>query len=318
MAADSDPQVELECKIVSSSPGLPYRPWVIELRRPNGDPVFQALKGSGDSVRVKDLKPGIYQLCITGTNGERCESVDLSLPPNKRFFRFKNRLKTPDATVGGGASHGVSVADLSIPKEARAEMARSEMAELSGDSDSALRHLERALALHPNYPDALNNLGVHYYRARNYGKSIEYLRKATELSPNSYVAWANLASSVLASGNFKEALSINKRALDLRPADARANMQLGLNFYYIHEYPQAKTYFEKAIKLDPMSASAPQIFLAEIAILENDSTGAERYIRDFLKLHPNSLVAPKLREVLTEVRENHFVSLPSLDLNSGP
>ncbi len=313
-----DLRVELDCKIVSAVARFGYRPWVVEVRKPNGDPLFQALKGTGDTVRVRDLKPGIYQLCIAGVNGERCESVDLNLPADKKFFRFKRRLATPDTTTDNLAARGVTVAELSIPKEARAEMAQSEEAELSGNKEDAFHHLERVLALDPDYPDALNNMGVHYYRLRDYDKSIEYLRKATQINPSSFVAWANLGSSVLASGNFKEALKVNRRALDLKPTDARANMQLGLNFYYVRDYSDAKEYLKKAIKLDPASASSPQLFLAEIAILEQNRGEATLYLRDFLKLHPNSTVAAKLRDVLAEVEADHFVSVPSIDLNLGP
>ncbi len=317
-APPTELRVELECKLTSPTAGLKYRRWIVLLRKANGDPLLQAMKGTGDTFRVKDLKPGIYQLCIQGVAKEHCESVDLHPPANKTFFRFRTKLITPESNAGIPTVDPVSVAELSIPREARMEMSKSEEAELLGNSENALHHLERALAIDPDYPDALNNMGVHYYRTRDYAKSVEFLRKATDLDPHSYTAWANLGSSILASGQFQEALKVNRMALDMRPGDARANMQLGLNYYYVRDYSESKRYLEKALSLDPKSASSPQLFLAEIAILEKKHSDAERYIRDFLSLHPNSPDASRLKEVLADVEANHFVSVPSVDLNAGP
>ncbi len=313
--------MELECKIVSHGAGFEDRQWVVEIRKPDGAPVFQALKASGDTLHVKDLDPGVYQLCISGVTGQRCESVDLTPRTGRSFlgrskvFRFRRLLETPDTSAGSLGTRGVSVAELSVPKAALLELSRSEQAELSGKEDDSLRHLKRALALDSDYPEALNNMGVHYYRSREFGKSIECLRKATQLSPTFYAAWANLGASVLASGKFRDALDINRHALDMRPDDAAANMQMGLNFYYVRDYSQAKTYFLKAERLDPLAASSPQLFLAEIAILEKNRNDAESYLQDFLNRHPNAGVVPEIREVLAGVRAGQPVSIPAVNLS---
>ncbi len=308
--------VQLNCKIVPSHQSTRSGPWVVELRKANGDPLFQALKVTGDTIKIKDLDAGIYQLCILSSAAERCQSVDLIPPPSKKSFTFKMRIATPEGGAGGFAGRAVSVVELSIPKDARQEMSRSEQAELSGDSKEALRHLERALALDPDYPDALNNMGVYCYRTQDYARSAAYLTKAIQIEPGFYVAWANLGSSLLADGKFQEALKVSRQAYELRPNDARSNYQLGLTWYYLRNYAEATKYLQKAASLDPLSAGSPQLFLAEIAILQKNQGDAEYYISDFLKRHPNSSLGSRLKEVLTEVRSMHFVAVPALDINS--
>ncbi len=258
-------------------------------------------------------------MCITGNQaGQHCESVDLNPPADRKFFRFKKRLQTPEPTINTPGAYRISVSDLSIPQAARLELARSEEAELHANPEQALRHLERALAIFPNFASALNNMGVHYYRIHDFAKSVQYLRKATEADPDSYAAWSNLGSSILSTGKFKEALEANQRANALRPDDARTNSQLALNHYYLHDYARAMDYFEKTLALDPQSATYPQLFLAQIAIIRKQQEEAERYIRDFLRLHPNSPQAARLKEVLDQVAVQHFVSLPAIDLTTGP
>ncbi len=314
----SEVRVELDCKIVSAAVGAGYRPWIVEVRRSDGDPIAQAIKTTGETVRVKDLRPGIYQVCIMGLTEGRCESVDLNVPDNKKSGKFKKRLATPEQQTDSSNDNAISIAELSIPREARLQMVQAEQAEISGDSEDAFHHLEQALELDPDCPDALNNMGVHFYHSKDYAKSTEYLRKAVDADPNYFVAWANLGSSVLATGDFSEALKINRRALNLRPRDARANMQMGLSYYYVRDYAHAIKYIEKAALLDPLSASAPQLFLAQIAIFDKRPSDAEHYLREFLKLHPNCTHAARIREVLTEVEASHPVSIPSFDLSSEP
>ena len=72
----------------------------------------------------------------------------------------------------------------------------------------------------------------------------------------------------------------------------------------------------RELELDPQSASAPHLFLAQIAIIQNRKEEVERYINDYLKLHPNSPQVPKLKEVLA--RGGPFVSVLSLDPNADP
>jgi len=318
-AEGSEPRVELECKIVSSSPQARYHAWVVEIRKADGEPLRQMLKGTGDTVHVKDLQPGIYTLCLIGRQDrEHCESIDLTPPANRMFFKFKKRLKTPEPAVNRQWTHRVSVSNLSIPKAARAEVRRSEEAELRGDVGETLRLLEHALAIFSDYPAALNNLGVQYYRSGDYTRSMQYLLRATAIDPDFFAAWANLGSSLLAVAKFEEALPVNMRALALKPDDPRVVCQLGLNYYYLRSYSDAKQYFEKAVLLDPLAASSPQLFLAQIAIIQKREAEAERYIGEYLRLHPNTPQAAQLKDVLAGVRARHFVSLPSKDLPAGP
>ncbi len=320
LQADTDEvsHVQLDCEIVSSHPDTAPGPWAVELRKANGDPLFQAVKITGDTVKVKNLNAGVYELCIIGKQSARCQSIDMYPPAPRRVYTFKIKMSVPEGGTGELVSHSVSLTELSIPKEARQEMSRSEQAEFSGDSKDAFEHLERALAIDPDYPDALNNMGVHYYHLRDYARSTGYLTKATEINPNYCVAWANLGTSLLALGNFKDALKVNQRALDLRPNDARSNFQLGLTYYYMRSYAEATKYFRRAGSLDPLLAGAPQLFLAEIAILQGKQDDAEAGINDFLQRHPNCPLKARLMQVLREVKDGHPTNLPSIDLSNGP
>ena len=56
-----------------------------------------------------------------------------------------------------------------------------------------LEYLERAVNLRPDYPDALNNLGVLFVRQQNYPEAKEKFETCISLAPSFDQAYLNLA-----------------------------------------------------------------------------------------------------------------------------
>jgi len=193
-------------------------------------------------------------------------------------------------------------------------MVRAEEALLRGDATDAVHRLERAIEIYPNYADALNNLGTHYHRSGNYVRSVEYFKRVVRIDPKFFPGWVNLGGSLLASGNLQEALAANLKAAELRPNDALVNTQLGVNYFYLRRYPDAKGYFEKVVAIDPLSANAPQLFLAHIAMAEHEPGEAERHILDYLALHPNSPRAAHLRRTLENLSTRSALRAPEVSI----
>ena len=89
-AQDVDARVELSCRIIRPS-GRPDRQvWRVEFRKPDGELLNEELRNTGDRIRIRNLKPGIYTLCLYGDRGrQRCESLDLTPPAGRRtHFRL--------------------------------------------------------------------------------------------------------------------------------------------------------------------------------------------------------------------------------------
>ncbi len=318
-AGTSGTSVELECIIAPRVGELGYKLWSIELQQSSGRLVQQEIKGTGDKIRFKDLAPGIYVLCISGEKGSRrCESVDLTPAAGQASPKFKKRMTVPAFTAGQPDKYRVSARRLLVPKAASEELLRSESAELRGDSRESLAHLERALEIFPDYPEALNNIGVRHHRIHEFEKAIQCFRKATRIDKDFYPAWINLGASLLAVGQFTSALEANARAHELRPNEPLPNSQMAMNYYYLHDYEKAKKYFLRVQALDPLSATSPLLYLAHIAVAQKQSNDAETYIRRYLELHPNSPQAPSLREALSSLMTEGGQSRGMLGMETGP
>ncbi len=306
-AGDYSQAVELRCKIVPPAAGMPDQ-WRIRLEKSTGEPVGVAAAMSGDTVHFKHLQPDIYVVCLDGTQGRHsCQSVDLIPPADHKDHSFLKKLMTP---VFRRSQHRISASRYSIPKEATEELGRSEEAQLRGDYDGMLEHLNNALKIYPQYADALNNLGVYYRREKNYQLSLQYFTQVTELQPDYYGGWLNLGSTLLAMGQFRKALDANLEALELLPDDAMVNSQVALGYYYLRQYVEAKRYFEKVAELDPYFANSPYLYLAHIALAERRDRDAEECFREFLKLHPNSPEAPRLTKTVAALASGTIIRAP--------
>lgn len=82
----------------------------------------------------------------------------------------------------------------------------------------AKQNYEHALALRPDYPDALNNLGSAWFEMKNYRKALECYQRAFALDPHSAVIAANLGTTDFALGRFDEGSRAYHTAWQLDPS----------------------------------------------------------------------------------------------------
>ncbi len=83
--------------------------------------------------------------------------------------------------------------------------------------DIAKLQYEKALALNPKYPEALNNLGTVYYGQQDYHRAEKYYQKAIRLKPDSASFFSNLGTAYFADRNYKKGLEAYRKAFSLDP-----------------------------------------------------------------------------------------------------
>ncbi len=303
-AQDSPVRVELSCRI-TTDPGLSSGSIsLVEIQNPGGETVCQQLVRPGSVVRFKRLWPGIFVVCISDKVGRRrCESVDLYPPPGRRKARFSVQLQPPVSVPEAERLCLVGKASLAVPEKARHEFDKHRKAQVRGNKAQAIRHLERALEIWPDYPEALNNLGSLCHLSGSQARALKLFQRLTEIAPELYAGWLNLGVALLVTGDPRRALEAEMRALKLRPDDPVVAYQVGLCYYGLGEFEKAKRHFNRVIELDPYSATYPHLYLARIALAENQLDEAESLIRQVFELHPYSPWPRGMKEVVDRIKE---------------
>jgi tetratricopeptide (TPR) repeat protein len=82
---------------------------------------------------------------------------------------------------------------------------------------TAIEHLQRAVALRPNYAEALNNLGLAFTQTGRPREAIPCLERSLRLKPDVYQAHNNLGIALASSGRAEDAVRSFARAAALNP-----------------------------------------------------------------------------------------------------
>src|ERR1700678_2614174 len=83
--------------------------------------------------------------------------------------------------------------------------------------DQARKYYQMALAMNPNYPDALNNLAAVYHGQHDYRQAERTYKQALKYSPSSAITYCNLGTAYFAEEKYKPGMAAYHKALALNP-----------------------------------------------------------------------------------------------------
>ncbi|HLK61642.1 MAG TPA: tetratricopeptide repeat protein [Chthonomonadaceae bacterium] len=114
----------------------------------------------------------------------------------------------------------------------------------------------KAVALRPNYPDALNNLGFTLRMLGRLEESVDAYRRALELRADTPLVYDSLGISLQMLYRFTEAEAIYARALEIAPNDPIIHRNRGVLYLSQNRCEAAAQCFRQALTLQPDSAEA--------------------------------------------------------------
>lgn len=147
--------------------------------------------------------------------------------------------------------------DLPSPKT-REEQSMARAVELysSGDLESALRELERAIAYNPRFTRAYIESGDIYMELAEYEKAERQFAAAVRNEPRNYMAQYRHANVLHKLGSLEESKRAYLRALSIRPSAYDANLGLSIVLLETGTAEQAVSYAQRAVRADPPSGRA--------------------------------------------------------------
>ena len=146
-----------------------------------------------------------------------------------------------------------------VARNPDAWMAHNNLAQIlmtrSADRPAAMRHLQRALALRPDYPEALNNLGLVLAQSGRPAEGLALIERALRLKPHLSEAHNNRGIALTAVGRGEEAVAAFRRAGALNPAFPNIHENLGKLLDHLGRHAEAAESFAEAKRLRGAAAA---------------------------------------------------------------
>ncbi|HMD70652.1 MAG TPA: tetratricopeptide repeat protein [Bryobacteraceae bacterium] len=243
---------------------------------------------------------------VVAGRGEARRTVEVGPAAAGSHQRVSLTLDLKDSDFEPAAvvpQHSVSVGQLAIPTAALRQYQQAQKDLARRHPDAAVKRLENAVSIAPEFAMAWNELGTIAYQTRKFDRAEECFRQALQQDPGSFEPLVNLGGVLVTVHKLDLAADYNLRAVLIRPNDALANSQLGLTYFELARMDLAQKYLERARQIDPAHFSHPQLLLAEIHLRRGQRREAAAVLEEFLKYHPDWPQAAKMRETIAQLRQ---------------
>ncbi len=158
----------------------------------------------------------------------------------------------------------------------------------TGDFEASRKAYEKALALKPDYLQALSNLGEWCVAKGKNEEALNWFEKALQFSPKFFEARLNKAAALFELARYKEALSLAEQLVDAEPLRAEAQLTLGNLLVHTGKTKQGIKHYKKALELQPGYPEA-HFNLASLLGSKADMAHAIGYLERRLKQNGDSI-----------------------------
>ena len=170
---------------------------------------------------------------------------------------------------------------------------------LNGDVDRAVALFSRAITASPELPQAHHNLGTVRLAQRNAEEAEAHFRRALEDWPEFAEAHYGVGEALEARGEPAEALDHYRRAASVKPDFALAHFRLGNLLARTDDGDAAVRHYDAALAAEP--DLAPALFnRAAVLARQGETDQAARSLEQLLQLEPDHREA---RELLSRIGE---------------
>jgi tetratricopeptide (TPR) repeat protein len=215
---------------------------------------------SQGNFQFQDVPPGTY---FIRANLEGFEEVVTQVQVNGMVQSRALIILTRKPKLSeGGNSAMIDVSQFldQYPSKAVSLYKKAVSNEKKGNTEEAIRQMEEAIAIAPNFFNAYNDLGVLYRKAGRDEDAETAFVRASSLNPNSVEPLLNLGSLYIDSNRATEAVEVSEQAVKRNNTSGPALFNLGLALYRISMLDRAEDTLKRALSL------APKMFQIRLAL----------------------------------------------------
>ncbi len=164
-----------------------------------------------------------------------------------------------------------------ITKPEYMEQFKGDSVQIKKAMNEGIAYLKRAVEIYPGFTDPLTQLGVAYYKMKDYNNAYKYYEQALKQSPGVATIHNNMGTLMFETGQYENALKAFEKAIQLDPFYSDAYNNAGSAYGTMGKYDQAINMFTKCTELDPVNVMAWK-FLGITYQNKGDAARAKQYL----------------------------------------
>jgi len=245
--------------------------------------------------RFNGLTPGDYTVVVdAGPEFEKArEPVGIYAGTSGRVVQVTIQL-SPRIDASNPLFAGIPSNALNLYQKGMAAAKKN-------DSKAAVASLSAAVAAHPNFAIALNDLATQYMLLKEWDKAGETYEALIKLKPNDPAAHMNLGVVAYNQKKMEDAETHFRKALELKSTGPTAHYYLGLILVSTKRYAEAVTEFEAAVANGGENLALAHKFLGGLYMNSKPQQAADE-LEKYLKLDPKAPDADRIKGTIKDLR----------------
>jgi tetratricopeptide (TPR) repeat protein len=191
--------------------------------------------------------------------------------------------------------------DANVPAEARKEFEKGEASIFSRKIPEGISHLEKAVAIYPNFLEAELRLGTAYMDTKQFEKAERSLRRALEINSKTANAFFALGELYLQQKKYNESTKALRQGLAIENRSWQGHLTLGRAYWDTGDVVQAGRQVALALQLKPDYAEA-HLLAGNIFLRAHKLEDAQIEFEEYLKLAPKGEFAAQAQEAVQKIK----------------
>jgi Flp pilus assembly protein TadD len=291
IAGSTGGTLAIQGRIISPTGRLPETRIRITLEHPDSSSRTATADNDG-AFHFSNLEGGSYRVTIDA--GEQYEvvreSVYLDSQPTTTLPVYLKLKPEANPALAGVPRPALELFDKGLAAARRAE------------NDKAIEQLSQAVALHPQFGLAHNELGLLYLKTNRLDKALESFAAAEKALPEDPSVQLNYGMALLEKKDFAEAEKQLRRAAKKMDKSPQPHLYLGIALARQKNLDEGEKELQQAVKLSGDQLGMAHKYLGGIYWARKDLKRAADEFEKYLKLAPKAADAEQIRGTIKDLR----------------
>lgn len=263
-----------------------------------GEVVGTAYTNPRGSFDITNIRNGNYEVSAVAGLNEARERVDLRNGGASISMTFPR----PDADTAVGNRSSVSVAAMKVPSKARDAFKKAQSAVEDQKLDVAQKRIAEALAIYPEYSEALALRGILKLDANNAEGAVDDLDHAIKADAGNPLAYLALGAAYNSMRRYDDAIRSIDRGIALSPRSWQAYFEMGKAYLGKGDFEAALRQLNKSQGLDKKDYPPLHLVRAHALLGMKNYPEAMAELQWYLDKDPGGAQASEVRQTLDKVR----------------